>query len=386
VNLMILSSPISVPGLGENMIKRIGGLLLVLVVLLAILSPVSIHGQDTISVTNSSAQMDFPLSLNFSAQINSNAAISDIRLRYQIQQISFADITSEAVVTFNRSTNINARYTLDMRKIGGVPPGTDVKYWWLVKNAGGKILESQPVLFHVTDSRYQWRNLTEGKISIYWYQGSNSFAQTLMSTAQQSLVKLEQDTGATPDSLINIYIYASTQDLQGSMVFPQEWTGGAAFTQFNIIAIGISPDNLAWGQGAMTHELTHIVISQMTANPYSGLPVWLNEGLAMYSQGLLEPQYSSLLKEAVNGNKLISVRSLASPFSATTEKSLLSYAESYTLIEFLITQYGSDKMLQLLETFREGSTYDGALQKAYGFDMDGLNEIWKAWITRLYNG
>lgn len=368
------------------MIKRIGGLLLILVVMWGILSPVSIRGEDTISVTNSSAQMDFPLSLNFSAQIKSDATISDIRLRYQIQQISFADITSEAVVSFNKGTNVNARYTLDMRKIGGVPPGTDIKYWWLVKNADGKILETQPLLFHVTDNHYQWRNLTEGKVSIYWYQGSNSFAQTLMSTAQQSLVKLERDTGATPDSMINIYIYASTQDLQGSMVFPQEWTGGAAFTQFNIIAIGISPDNLAWGQGAMTHELTHIVISQMTANPYSGLPVWLNEGLAMYSQGLLEPQYSSLLKDAVIGNKLISVRSLASPFSATTEKSLLSYAESYTLVEFLITQYGSDKMLQLLQTFREGATYDGALQKIYGFDMDGLNEIWKAWITRLYSG
>jgi hypothetical protein len=38
-------------------------------------------------------------------------------------------------------------------------------------------------------------------------------------------------------------------------------------------------------------------------------------------------------------------------------------------------------MNQLLETFHQGSTYDGALQANYGFDMDGLFNQWKAWVT-----
>ena len=35
-------------------------------------------------------------------------------------------------------------------------------------------------------------------------------------------------------------------------------------------------------------------------------------------------------------------------------------------------------MFTLLDTFRQGSTYDDALQKVYGLDMDGLNTIWQA--------
>ena len=29
----------------------------------------------------------------------------------------------------------------------------------------------------------------------------------------------------------------------------------------------------------------------------------------------------------------------------------------------------------------EGNTYDGALEKVYGFDMDGLDILWRDYIT-----
>jgi hypothetical protein len=366
------------------MIKKILVIFIFLVLFLVTLSPVAAQSQATISISNSSAQMDFPLNLNFSSQIKSNTNITDIRLRYQIQQMSFAKITSEVYVVFSPSTTVNAKYTLDMRKTGGLPPGSNLTYWWTVKNASGATEESEPVQFQVNDNRYKWRNLSQGKISLFWYQGNDAFAQALMSTAQSSLAKLAQDTGASPDQTINIYIYNGSKDLQGSMIYPQEWTGGVAFTQYNIVAIGISPDNLVWGQGAMTHELTHVVISQMTFSPYADLPVWLNEGLAMYSEGALGPQYTSPLKNAISSSSLISARSISSPFSSNTNKSLLSYAESFGLVEYLVSQYGSNKMLQLLSTFKQGSTYDDAFKTVYGFDMDVLNNQWKNWITSKY--
>jgi hypothetical protein len=35
-------------------------------------------------------------------------------------------------------------------------------------------------------------------------------------------------------------------------------------------------------------------------------------------------------------------------------------------------------MLELLLTFRQGSSYDGALEKVYDFDMEGLDDLWRA--------
>ncbi len=38
-------------------------------------------------------------------------------------------------------------------------------------------------------------------------------------------------------------------------------------------------------------------------------------------------------------------------------------------------------MLELLLTFRQGSSYDGALEKVYGFDMDALDTLWQDYVT-----
>ena len=59
----------------------------------------------------------------------------------------------------------------------------------------------------------------------------------------------------------------------------------------------------------------------------------------------------------------------------------LSYAESYTVVDYLITTYGKDKMLELLETFREGASYDGALTEVYGFDTSGLDQRWREYLS-----
>ncbi len=40
-------------------------------------------------------------------------------------------------------------------------------------------------------------------------------------------------------------------------------------------------------------------------------------------------------------------------------------------------------MQELLALFKEGSTYDNALQKVYGFDTDGSEELWRARITAM---
>ena len=63
-------------------------------------------------------------------------------------------------------------------------------------------------------------------------------------------------------------------------------------------------------------------------------------------------------------------------------ESRLCYAESDGIIEFLSIGYGQGEMLELLNTFRRGSGYDGALERVYGFDMDGLDALWRDYIAQ----
>ena len=361
------------------MIKRVSLLALIACLLLFLFSPISAQAGDELAVLDSSVEVDFPLRLNFSLSAESGVSITDIRLHYTVDRMSHAQVTSEVYIEFVPATTIEAEWSWDMRKTGGLPPGSSAGYWWTVEDAKGDKIETKPAKVRVDDARYSWRSLTEGEVTLYWYEGSVSFAQELMGVAQQGLVRLTEDTGAELEKPVKIYIYADAQDLLGAMIFPQEWTGGVAYTRHSTIAIGIAPDEIDWGRRAMAHELTHLVIHQMVFNPYNDLPTWLDEGLAMYIEGLLEPVFINVLNKAIDEDSLISVRSLSSPFSAYAEEAILAYAQSYSLVEFLISNYGQSKMLELLNTFREGSGYDEALSKIYGFDMDGLDSLWRSY-------
>ena len=360
--------------------KKVGILILVLCLALGLFNPSLVQAQAGPTITSSSAKAEFPLKLSFSLSARSAANIVDVRLRYKVEHDSYAQVTSEVFVEFQPSTDVDVSWTWDMRRTGGLPPGSTVEYWWTVKDARGEKVETAPVPIQFDDDRYSWQSLTEGMVTVFWYEGKQAFAQELMSAAQQALARLSQDTGAQLKKPVRLYIYASTWDLQGAMIFPQEWTGGAAYAGYDTIAIGISTSSLNWGKRVIAHELSHIVTHQMTYNPYNGLPTWLDEGLAMYAEGALEASFASSLGRAITTDSLISVRSLASPFSAISGLAIQSYAESFSIVEFLISQYGQDKMLTLLNTFQEGSGWDSALVKVYGFDMDGLEARWRTSI------
>jgi len=363
------------------MIKKTSILALVIYLFLSMLSPILVQAQSELTILDSSAQAEFPSSLSFNLSAQSDVNITDIRLGYTVDRVSFAQVTSEVYIEFAPATTVDVDWTWDMRKTGGLPPGSGVNYWWTVENANGDKVETAPVQVQFDDNRYSWRSLTEGKVTMYWYEGDESFIQKLMTTAQQALARLAEDTGAYLKKPVKLYIYANAQDLRGAMIYPQEWTGGVAFTRYGTIAIGIASDNLYWGKRAVAHELTHLVIHQMTLNPYGDLPTWLDEGLAMHTEGALGLEYTAYLNKAIAEKSLISVRSLSSPFSAYAGQSILSYVQSYSLVDFLISNYGQAKMLELLNTFKQGNTYDDALDKVYGFDMDGLDTLWQDYVT-----
>ena len=325
------------------MIKKISLLALAVSLFLALLSPSLVQARSGLVILDSSVEAEFPLTLKFNLLAESDVDITDIRLHYTVNRVSYAQVTSEAYIEFAPSTIVEVDWAWDMRKTGGLPPGAEIEYWWTVKDASGNRIETAPVQVQFDDTRYPWQSLTEANVTIHWYEGRQAFAEELMVAAQQAVARLDENTGAHLEKPANIYIYARTQDLLGAMIFPQEWTGGRAYTRYGIITIGIAPSNLRWGKGAIAHELSHLVIHQMTLSPYDGLPTWLDEGLAMYTEGVLEPGLIAYLDKAVDERTLLSVRSLSSPFSAHAEQARLSYVQSYSLVEFLINNYKSSR-------------------------------------------
>jgi hypothetical protein len=357
--------------------KYIRSLMFLFIIAISLLGTISpVFADKDINIVGDDVDIHFPGALVFKIQANSDTAITEIRLNYTVKRMDFAYVISEAWPNFVPSTNVDTQWIWDMR-YSVLPPGAEVKYWWLLKNQNGDSIKTDVKTVIFEDTTHTWKKITSKNINILWYEGDNDFAAELMAAAIDSLDRLYEDTGARLEDPIQVFIYADSTGLQQSMISPREWTGGVARTEYGVIAIGISPNDLEWGENAMAHELGHLAVHQITFSPYGvNLPTWLDEGLAMHAEFSQDSYSGMVLQSALNSNSLISLRSLCSPFSALGEAAYLSYAESNSVVEYLIEEYGRDKILSLLLTFKEGSTYDDALQEVYGFNMEELESRW----------
>lgn len=341
------------------------------------LKPLTAAAASNAVTVSSTVQVAFPSSITFKVHAQSDVSVVQLRLHYIVQRQNFASVVSEGWAQFTPGTTVDSQWFWDMRK-APLPPGAQVQYWWTALDAGGKTGQTDRAIVRFDDTRYKWQSITSAPITLYWYNGDASFANALMKAAQDGLKRIVNDVGAIPQRTVRIYVYAGPQDLQSAQLFPPQWQGGVTFGEFDVIAIGVSPDQSDYGLRVVPHELTHWVVGQATFNNYgAGLPTWLDEGLATYGESpQVNPTYAQALQNAIKSNRLISVRSLSSPFSAMASQAYISYGEANSIVTFLIQKYGKDKMVLLLKVFQQGSGYDDALKQVYGFDQDGLNTAW----------
>jgi hypothetical protein len=99
--------------------------------------------------------------------------------------------------------------------------------------------------------------------------------------------------------------------------------------------------------------------------------------LAVYAEG--EPQESVLedIDHGISNNSFEPLRSLNGAFPAHDSAASMAYSQSYSVVDFLLEEYGQEKLQELLLTMAQGRGYDEALQKVYGFNVDGLEVAWR---------
>ena len=263
------------------------------------------------------------------------------------------------------------------KSLHSLPPGARVHYSWRIIDATGRQIETPWETVRFNDDRHAWSMLTQGDVTLYWYKGDRAFAEALLAAANTALERLAVDAGATLLRPVSAYVYASSNELRSAILYPPDWMGGAAFSNYATIAVTASPAALDQGKRFVTHELAHLVTYQVTVNPYGSTPRWLDEGLSTYAEGSLRSDLAQALDRAVSSDSLLSMQTISSNFPSDFEEVKLSYGQSYSVVGFLIDQYGTDRMAQLLDVFKEGASYDDALNRAYGFDTAQLDNLWR---------
>lgn len=352
---------------------------LALALLAALAFPGGAAAQEPLAViSDETSTAGFPDALVFELRAAPPVPIERAELRYSVRRLQCVSgaALADAELTDAGGGEISARREWSLRRTGGLPPGAVVSYNWRLTGEG-RVFETPERTFVYEDPRFPWRRLSGDGVDVIWHEGEEAFAGVALDAAEASLRRIAESAGAAPRDRVEIRLYESADALQGALVFPREYTGGVAYPPYGLIAIGLDPDNLAWGRRAIAHELSHVVIGQAAFRCGAGIPSWLDEGLAMYTEGPLEDVFRRHLDDAVAADRALALDGIAGAFPSEPEDAILAYAQSWSVVDHLIRERGPDQMNALLQSFKASGAIERALADAYGLDLLGLENRWR---------
>ena len=337
-----------------------------------------VAADEHVRIISSGAESEFPDGIRFFAEVESDVPIDDIRVRYTIgdratTQYNYLDLPKDAgqLVSGEYFHRISTSQSY-------VPPGAFMNFNFEVYDEAGGVFESEKQELLVFDSRFEWEFVQTGSIIVYYHGPVKSQAQTLADKGFESLSLMGPITGAEIETPIVITMYNNPNEMFEAVVqrsfttAHQLITEGQAFSAENVVIVQGGDTRSI---GTATHELVHVLVHRATRGGAS-VPVWLNEGLAEFGNLDKSLSYDRYLEWAIDTGRLTPLHQLQS-FPGDPNLVIVGYGQARNLVEFMIKEWGPQKMADLLAGIADGQNVDRALIQTYGFGIRDLDHHWR---------
>jgi hypothetical protein len=338
------------------------------------------HAEEPIRVHVNAHDFAFGQQVRFQLEVESDDPIQSIVLAYRT--LDTLGTTVEAM-RFDASTSVRLEYVHEIRN-RYIRPFIELTYWWTIVNAAGERLSTDPQTFAYVDDRFDWQTLNDGAIQVHWYQGELKVAQQALDISLAGLNRAAQDIGAEAIKSVDIYLYATPEDLQAALPAPLP-TGAEALTLYetNVVLVPFGPEgtNIPRLRRVLPHEVTHALLHEVTQSEFDRLPLWLSEGLATSVEYTFvpDPDAQLLLEEAMRARTLIPLNTLCAAFPPPPDlaRTRLAYAESASIINFVRDRHGRQTLRDLVAAYADGATCEGGVQRVLKSSLDRLEARWR---------
>ena len=137
----------------------------------------------------------------------------------------------------------------------------------------------------------------------------------------------------------------------------------------------------------LTHEYVHFLIDSILPQG-KGIPWWFHEGIAQYESQNLTVDSESIMAEMAWYDSFIPIQVLGKGIQGieARELSQLAYAQAYSMVDYLIANYGHDAIEMILKDLSAGKSVEKAFEKTC-IDYEALETNWRSWLeSRLKRG
>ncbi|MGB7873789.1 MAG: peptidase MA family metallohydrolase [Anaerolineales bacterium] len=351
---------------------RFGFSVVVAVLLLGL--PQQARAQSRIEVTDVGVFYDFGQHVTFEGRIQSPIPIISAALVFNdnfdesVRRFP-VDVGQDGVVTYRYDVTQNV-----------LRPFVTISFWFEVTLQNGQTLRSDNYHVQYVDDRFTWQQQVDGTLRVHWYEGDAAFGDALLDVSRRGLNAVSAIIPASQAAPLDVYVYASTTDLQSALFLGGEsWQGGHANPKLGVVMLAVAPGP---GQSIdmetlIPHELAHVMLYRSVGEGYATLPVWLSEGIASLAELYPNPDYDQALTIASQNDSLLPVSDLCNTFPLDASRAYLAYAESQSFVRFLRDSYGTPALFSLTSAYADGLSCDQGVVRALGTSLVSLDTRWR---------
>lgn len=274
-----------------------------------------------------------------------------------------------------------AAFKATVSSTGHVTPNTIFDYRFRVILPDGSQALGPQARVVETDDRFSWHTLNGPVVHLHWYDGDQAFARRALDLGAKAITTAADLLGVTKIDPVDFFIYADQSSFYDALgPGTPENVGGQFIPDTRTMFADIGPGEIQsdYVETVVPHELTHLVFSIATKNPYHEPPRWLDEGLAVYlSEGGPGPRAADL-EAGIQDNVLIPLDGLSGFFPSTPRAFRLAYAEAVSAVDFFIRSYGKAALVQLIRSYADGVSDDAAFRAATGASVAAFGAAWIA--------
>ncbi|VAX35347.1 hypothetical protein MNBD_UNCLBAC01-30 [hydrothermal vent metagenome] len=137
--------------------------------------------------------------------------------------------------------------------------------------------------------------------------------------------------------------------------------------------------------GILPHEISHLMLNDFLGSGVP-IPLWLDEGIAQLQEPTKRMVAHQIMRNSVRQGDYISFASLMSQDirgETDTKKVKIFYAQSISIIDFLIKKYGSNKFGQFCRQLKNGKTLEEALRATYTLSIESVDALEQRWVEYM---
>jgi len=233
-----------------------------------------------------------------------------------------------------------------------------------------------PFLTSLTD----YDTITTPYYDFFFTPYDRSAVEVLAEESSGITESVMSDLGVTFTRKISVYIpdRGGFQNAQPTKTILPESVIGTAYHKRSLMvlksprAVSSTPINL---RKTFIHELTHILLGQAFTRE-EHVPRWLNEGVAMYESREWSFDRVFTITQAVLTDALLPLTDLTHTFPRDKKNLELAYCQSFYLVSFLVSQYGTEKFHTFIRSYSKEKVLDDVLLKIYGINLYELERRW----------